>query len=261
LPKQKNEEVSYTEEQLKAETLRKREELAKLEARRKPLTPRQAKVSNFWYHYKVHTLSGIAILVLVAFFVRDIVLRVEPDVTVVLMAGRYLTTDTTAALQTALEETAGDFNGDGKVAVAIDPMQITPPAPEQTADTPPESAPADAPMMTGDSEMQYANLMKMSAVIASDSDPIYLLDQEMYDHLLAITADDNGVTQSMFVPMEGVPAAIGESLPFSETVLAEVPGLEVMDGLSFYIRSNRKTDEKDLAYYAYCEEILQTISK
>jgi hypothetical protein len=58
----------------------------------------------------------------------------------------------------------------------------------------------------------------------------------------------------------GLTGAEGELLPVSATALGEIPGLEELDGLSFCIRVNLNTSEKDLAYYDYCMELLREIA-
>jgi hypothetical protein len=254
--KKKEEFVSYTETELKEAALKRQAELAATLAKRKPLTPRQAKISNFWYHYKIHMIGGLIVLALLAIFVRDIVFRVEPDVNIELATSGYIGSDTIDTLQTALAAVLTDRNGDGRVVVSISPTQISAAviSPETAA-----TAPADpiiANPMGGDAEADYANIMKFTAIIATYDDPLYLVDDGVYDFLMRMGTYDDGSVESMFTEHTGLPGAEGEKLPFAATSLADVPGLEYLDGLSFCIRENTKTDEKDLAYYQYCEELL-----
>jgi len=204
-----------TEEQLKQEAKARREQAAK--APQKPKTKAQKKRENFWYHYKWQTVGALLAATLAVFFLRDTVFRTKPDLTVIMITSAFFDQDEIERLTHAIEDVAEDFNGDGKIMASIDYM-----------------------FMPADEEFQdYATHMKMVAVLSASADPVYLLDEEAFVMLMAMSGDES----------------IFEEL----SVQANALGVAGYDGLSFYIRKSEGFS-KPRGYYDYCKNTLLSLN-
>lgn len=240
-----------TEEMLKAEAKQRAElEQAKLAARKK--TPSQEKAENYWYHYKWHTIVGAVVLCFAVFFVKDLFFRTMPDASIVVVSGSYLSTEGLEELAGSLETAATDFNGDGKVIISTDSISIP------AGDLSGASDESQPPQMQGN-QMDYASSMKLMTVITAGTDPIYLLDKAAYDYITRPTEGGMSTADEIFAPLDGIPGAQGNALPFSATLLAQTGGGE-LDGLSFYLRASGRF-EKDMDYYMYCHQLMEALAK
>lgn len=79
----------------------------------------KAKLENFWYYYKWHTLIGVFLAAVAAFSVWQFVTAEDYDYTVMLYTSRSTTSALSQALENTLEQVGGDLNGDGKVSVQV----------------------------------------------------------------------------------------------------------------------------------------------
>ena len=77
------------------------------------------RVSNFFYHNKMYIIIGTAIFLILAFLVYDLVTRVKPDVTVMIIAKDDSFQFYTENIELVLERYCEDYNGDGKVDVRV----------------------------------------------------------------------------------------------------------------------------------------------
>ena len=77
------------------------------------------RVSNFFYHNKMYIIIGTAIFLILAFLVYDLVTRVNPDVTVMIIAKDDSFQFYTENIELVLERYCEDYNGDGKVDVRV----------------------------------------------------------------------------------------------------------------------------------------------
>ncbi|MDE7302994.1 MAG: hypothetical protein K2N60_06715 [Oscillospiraceae bacterium] len=77
------------------------------------------RVSNFFYHNKAYIIIGTAIFLIMAFLVYDLVTRVKPDVTVMIIAKDDSFQFYTENIELLLERYCEDYNGDGKVDVRV----------------------------------------------------------------------------------------------------------------------------------------------
>ncbi|MDE5577904.1 MAG: hypothetical protein K2J11_11010 [Oscillospiraceae bacterium] len=77
------------------------------------------RVSNFFYHNKMYIIIGTAIFLILAFLVYDLVTRVKPDVTVMIIARDDSFQFYTESIEQLLERYCEDYNGDGKVDVRV----------------------------------------------------------------------------------------------------------------------------------------------
>lgn len=226
MSRKKIQEIHKTEEQIKAEALARRDDEARREVLAKPKTELQKKRENYWYHYKWHTIGGVFAAVLLGFFLRDY-FQPRPDATIIMIGGGYVASETTEMLAEMLGPIAGDYNGDAKNLISVDPMTI--PANDGGG---------------ADAQMEYATTMKIVAVVAANSDPIYLLDSAGLAYLTNMSGED-GSGGSIFDQA---------SVPVPAEILAALPELE---GYRFYLRDNG--DAKKAEYMAWCREFLENI--
>lgn len=245
--------VYMTEEEIKAEKLREIELMRKAEAARPPKGKRAVKRENFLYHYKFHLIAGIVGVVLIAFFVRDVFFQTKADMTVVLASGGYMLPESVEALQAELEKYAGDINGDGKVVVSID--SITIPAFSSDEEDTGEGEQSEEGLMTdmasGDPQSDYASAMKFMAVLASNTDPIYVMDQAGYDYIMRSNGEEEYRPGDIFVVLEpALPGARSEALPISGTDIETGDYAFQFEELSLYVRNYNGKKEQEQQYFA-----------
>lgn len=96
------------------------------------MTP-QEKRANFWYYNKWKIFAGIAAIVLVSFFVYDIVSQVDPDYQIGVISRTTLPDSAVEALETQLATLADDRNGDGKTVVSVMTYTLAPAGSEDNA--------------------------------------------------------------------------------------------------------------------------------
>ena len=274
--------VFKTEEMLKQEARERLAEQERIEAQKPPKSDRGRKIDNYIYHYKWHTIIACIGIALIVFFVRDTVFRPKPDLTIVVATSRFITQAETDALQAALESIAGDYNGDGRVLVNLDSINL-PIASLMGSDD--ESADEDAMLDYGigdDPEMTQASIMKLMAVISAASDPLYLLDDDMYDYITGMSSpppDGDDADESadaaestdaampdeyaIFDSIRDIPGAFGrygDRLAIKDTVLAAEPGFEYLGDATFSVRPPQNSNQKNVAYQAFCVQLLKNLS-
>ena len=276
--------VYKTEETLKQEARDRLAEQERIEAQKPPQSERGKKIDNYIYHYKWHTIIAVIGLFLIIFFVRDTVFRPKPDLTVVVATSRFMAQSENDALQSALERIAGDFNGDGKILVNLDSINL-PIA--SMMDSVGETAEDDALYDFGtgnDPEMMQASMMKLMAVISAASDPLYLLDDDLYEYITAMSRpaedesaggagaaadaasassdvpDDYAIFQSIW-DIPGASGTYGDRIAIKDTVLASEPGFEYLGDMAFSVRPPQNANQKNIDYQEFCVQILRTLSK
>lgn len=223
----KRQTVYKTEEQIKQEAAIRRENEAKLAAAR-PKSTAELKRENYWYHYKWHTIIGAVVLLLAVFFVKDIFFRTNPDATIIMISEKYFAEESIGFISKDIERFADDYNGDKKILINIDFIML----PGNGEDP-------------GASQMDYANTMKLSAILAAASDPVYLLDEAAYRYITGMGTgeDDAPGTDNIFE---------------AESVPVNLPGQPEFSGMRFYLR---QSSGKNVEYYKYCEELLKKIDR
>lgn len=87
-------------------------------------TTTKAKVSNFFYHYKWHTVIAAFLVVVLAVCSLQFCSRESYDVHVMYAGPKGLVSAQTHAAATSLEGIARDYNGDGEVKVSFNTLYI-----------------------------------------------------------------------------------------------------------------------------------------
>lgn len=246
-----------TEEQLKEEARAKAEFEKKAMTTRKPSSAATKKVDNFFYHYKWWLVAGIVVLVLAVFFMRDVILRTNPDITVIMVSDQPVDMSLTEQLSEALSGIVPDINSDGKCIVEIDSILLAQPEQEESQREGDTLQPSD--------EMRYVGAMKLAAIIAANSDPIYLMDQSGYDYFMRMDSsnDENGELYEpgeIFMVLDESQGANQEALPISATLLSEDEFVDQLAGFAFYCRQPLKNN-KQSDYFQQCSEFLVLLAQ
>lgn len=129
-------------------------------AEKKPETPKQ-KWQNFWFYYRWHVVIGAVVIILVAFFLHDILSVVKPDYQIALVTQFNYSDDAISSLETELAKSGVDLNSDGKVVVQITSNVIS----------------SDG---SGDMNAQMAGVVKLDADMASGTSMIFLTDDASF---------------------------------------------------------------------------------
>lgn len=130
------------------------------------------KVENFFYHYKVHVVAGVFILVLAVIFIRDMVTSPNYDFTVLMAGGVYVSDENGTLLTKRMEEYGVDVNEDGQVLISFAPIYLI-----------------DATDNAEYAEQMMASQMKLVAEISAGDSYVYILDQAVFDSMFGDDPD------------------------------------------------------------------------
>ena len=82
------------------------------------------KAENFWYHYKMHTIAGIFVLIIASVTIYDFVTRINPDISIPFSTTAMVGVDAQMNFDLMFSELVEDYNGDGNKVVQILAMQM-----------------------------------------------------------------------------------------------------------------------------------------
>lgn len=131
-----------------------------------PKTPK-GKWENYWYHYKWHTIAAVAIVLVLAVIIGQMVTRDPSDYTLVLVTEKAVTQSALDRLAAELEAAGADLDGDGKVEVAIDSL-----------------------IMSGDNQVDMGSPVKLQAHMASGDVLLFAFEPEMYEQYIRVHEKD-----------------------------------------------------------------------
>lgn len=132
-----------------------------------PRTPR-GKWENYWYHYKWHTIGAVAVLVVLAVLIGQMVTRDPSDYTLVLVTEEAVPQAVLDRLAAELEAAGADLDGDGKIEVAIDSLT-----------------------MSGDTQTGMVGPMKLQAHLASADVMLFAFEPSMYEQYIKAHEDED----------------------------------------------------------------------
>lgn len=89
------------------------------EEKEEKIYTRKEKIANFFFHYKTHLIVSAFLIGLAVFFVYDMVTKVNPDVSVMIIATDSEFYYYSKVIESVLEQYCEDFNGDGNVKVQV----------------------------------------------------------------------------------------------------------------------------------------------
>ena len=126
--------------------------------------PKGQRWSYFWSYYKVHTIVGIVVLVMVGTLIKDVFFREKPDLTVTVATSGYLSDEATAELQRVFEEYSRDYNENGKKYVDQYEIYLS-------------------TEVSADPQLVMAGQTKLLAQFQIPEAIVFLMDQAIYDYL------------------------------------------------------------------------------
>lgn len=141
------------------------EEIHKKDAELKADTPKK-KWDNFWFYHKTHVIVAVVLIALVAFFIHDMVTKVNPDYEIGMITEATYPSDMVDSLEKQLEKYANDRNGDGKVYVQVNQYVL---AAGKGSD--PSAA-----------QIQQASFVKLSADLTSGTSVIFITDKASLEY-------------------------------------------------------------------------------
>lgn len=130
-----------------------------------------------WDYYKVHILVTVAVIVLIAVTVVEVLNTVHYDVNINYIASNVLSFDVSDKLANKAAEQIEDGNGDGAKYVSVTQLNFT-----------------DEAMQNANQIMALEN--KLMTVFASEDEMMFLFDEAMLKDVLDMSA-----TEGVFVPV------------------------------------------------------------
>ena len=118
------------------------------------------KISNFFYHNKWWLGIGCFFIIAAGYMIYDVATKVNPDMTIMLLANDDLIYEKTAAVQELFGEYCGDRNGDGEINVSIYYM------------------PLSEYIKNNQAEMYVSSQTQLTALLQTDSNLLIIADDE-----------------------------------------------------------------------------------
>ncbi len=201
-----------------------------------PKTPK-GKLENFWYHYKWHTIITVFVVGVLAVLIGQLVTKDDPDYSVVLAIQGYASDAATAKLEAELEKYGVDVDGDGKVEVQINSINL------------------------GDStDYGMANQIKLMAQLATGDMMFYIFDQETYEKtILPQMSEETTFFASLGIEADGL---VGKGNYWNwkgDTLRSDQDLATLPENLYFGVRQATGTagNEKSQKLYEQCSALLR----
>ena len=121
-------------------------------------------IDNYWYHYKWHTIIGLALVITLAVGVTQCATKTKYDSNCVLYCDRLIHDNTVVALEEQFEKRITDLDGNGTVAFQVYNLSY-------------DSGGTTVAQST------FGNSQKLLATAGSSDYVLYLVDEYGYDRL------------------------------------------------------------------------------
>lgn len=207
-----------------------------------PSTPK-GKWENFWYHYKWPALCALFAVVVAVVVIVQAVTRTRHDYTVCVVVQQELSQLATERLEAEFAEVGKDRNGDGKVAVSVQALNIA-------------STPTNTMAMT--------NRQKITAHIVARDVYLFVLDPSYYQEILQpLMKDDSHFFAPLSVQTAGI-SQDGTYWNWKDSPLIKEADMQAVDAweavpsdLYFGVRNVGGSSEKTAAEQQAYTELLQ----
>ena len=136
------------------------EEINRKDAVLKVDTPKK-KWDNFWFYHKWHVVIAVIAVLLIVFFIHDMVTKVNPDYEIGMITEITYPSDMIDSLEAQIEKYADDRDGDGQVSVQINQYVFS------------SGTNSDSTM----AEMEEASYVKLTADLTSGTSVIFITDE------------------------------------------------------------------------------------
>mgnify|MGYP000982334966 CR=1 FL=1 len=191
---------------------------------------------NYWYYYKIHSIAGVFILLVMIISISECVNRDEPDADVTYFGGNYFSEDFSNGFREALSPIIEDVNGNGKKTLVFTPLTIG----ENVK-----------------SEQDIAIRQKAQLIIAVGESYLYIMDKEIFEHYKEqdLFADISGYIGGN-EPVYGFPA--------SQSMILKKLGMKDSEQAYVALRVMTLGDEKKadkVAFYDNAVRILIELHK
>lgn len=147
-----------------------------------PKTPKE-KLLNYWYHFKWHTIGGLALIIVLAVMIVQCASRESVDFMVVLYADYPVDSGRIEKIEEYIEQFAEDIDGNGKITVEVVNCSFSDEQSKQTAVSKLQSMIAAEPKAI----LYIANKKTINDLNALNEKGFFeeapvLLTQEFYDY-------------------------------------------------------------------------------
>lgn len=122
-------------------------------------------IENFWYHYKIHTLITLLVVVTLVVGITQCASREVYDQNCILYCDRVISDNTAAALEQELIRYIGDTDGNGKIAFEVNNVSY------------------DSDRTTTQ-DATFSNSQKLLALMSNADYVLYVVDAYGYDLLM-----------------------------------------------------------------------------
>lgn len=124
------------------------------------------RAENYWYYYKIHTVIGLFVLLLVGITIRDKMRQIEYDYCIGVITESDVQYEQLEQLQKVFESYAEDYNEDGEVHVQVEHYMLG----------------NDESM---NPQINMANQTKFSGDIQMGQSMIYIYSDEIYKEFMS----------------------------------------------------------------------------
>jgi len=261
-----------TESELKIATAKRMEEERLLAAAMPPKSDFSMRTDNFVYHNKWLIAAVIFGLIVTAFVLRDVFFRSRPDITIIAVGVHYLHPDYQEWMGRELSLLLSEIR-EADSLIELDAIRLI-------ADHVPEHLRPAPAMPQGDMEeileealsgaeleMGMAALMKLTALLTSGHDPVFLLDAAGFAYHARLAADPrtfegaaadfvNWIPEQtdFFYPLH----AGGDNIYALPLTLLDLPPelLREFRGYSLYLRDTRDVSTRGAEAFEPAREFL-----
>lgn len=176
------------------------------------------KRKNWWhYHWKI-VAAAMAGVILIGVFAWDIIFETKPDHYIGLISPYSVPESALSAMQTALESSLDDVNGDGKVAIMIETYVFAAPTSES-------AAASTGSTLNIDPNMQMAGVTRLTGALQTGEPAVFIIAPDemeqmqenyaLFGHLDGSAAPENEDIYQLTTAWKDSPFL--SSLPLSAT--------------------------------------------
>lgn len=206
----------------------------------------KAKLSNFWYYYKWHTIAAIFVVLVAAITIHECATQIHPDVSVLLATEASVST-TPLDFNAQFGELIEDVNEDGRKEVFLSEMWIP-------------ANPQD--------EQSTVMLQKVDLEFAGGETKLYLFDKTNYDRYIT---RDAFTPVGRFIDLSGVPEEKKVYNEAGEVIALNLKGSAKLKEMGFqndeiyacflFVRPEYEEDPEEMAQYDNAKRIVEELLK
>lgn len=183
------------------------------------------KWENYWYHYKWQTFGVVFAVVLLVVGIGQVLGKNEPDYHIALVSDVYIPDTAVDKIQTAFQKYGRDVDGDGKVEVQVEKLDLS----------------------SQDPSVSSAAQMKLAAYLSSGDPMFYIFSKSAYEKQIVSQMGGKPFFSSIDVKADGIDSS-GCYWDWSGDELRKDKELAALPELYFGVRAvNGTADNKSSA--------------